>query len=382
MRLGIDASTIKEGGGATHLTEVLRAVDPASFGFQSVVLWAPEITLQRIEDRPWLVKRSLPVFERHYLRRAWWQFRHLGELARAEGCGLLLVVGGSFATPFRPIVTMSRNMLPFQLSELLRFGLSQQTARLLLLRRTQSRSFKAADGVIFLTHYARDAVCEVTGPIRGEQAIIPHGVDTRFAKVPRRSRALEECTVSAPLRLLYVSIIDVYKHQWHVVEAVAALRGQGYPVFLELVGPAYGPALRRLLKTMRRFDPEGRAVRYLGPTPYAQLDACYERAEIGVFASSCENLPNILLETMAAGLPIACSNRGPMPEVLADAGRYFDPEDPQSIASAILELMCSAELRERLANAAYERARSYSWAQCAQQTFAFLAQVAADHARL
>ena len=381
MRLCIDASTIKGGGGATHLTEILRVLDPRSFGFQSVLLWAPEITLQGIEDRAWLVKRALPVFERHYLRRAWWQFRQLGKLAQAEECDLLLVVGGSFATSFRPIVTMSRNMLPFQLHELLRFGISRQTARLLLLRKTQARSFRRADGVIFLTNYARDAVCEVTGPIAGAQAIIAHGVDARFAQAPRRARALEECSAGAPLRLLYVSIIDVYKHQWQVVEAVAALRVQGYPVVLELVGPAYGPALRRLLKTMQRCDPEGRAVRYLGPTPHAQLAACYARAEIGVFASSCENLPNILLETMAAGLPIACSNRGPMPEVLADAGRYFDPEDPRSIAAAILELMRSAELRERLARAACERARTYSWAQCAQQTFAFLAQVAANHAR-
>jgi glycosyltransferase involved in cell wall biosynthesis len=381
MRLCIDASTIKAGGGATHLTELLRALDPRSFGFEHILLLAPESTLRRIEDRPWLDKRSLPVFERHYLARAWWQFKHLGGLAQAEKCDLLLVVGGSFATPFRPVVTMSRNMLPFQLTELMRFGCSGQTVRLLLLRATQSRSFKRADGVIFLTRYAREAVGAVTGPIAGEQVTISHGVDARFVRVPRRARPLAECAPGDPLRLLYVSIVDVYKHQWHVVEAVCALHAQGYPVFLELVGPAYEPALRRLQETLRRCDPEGRVVRYLGPVPYAQLDACYERAEIGIFASSCENLPNILLETMAAGLPIACSNRGPMPEVLGDAGRYFDPEDPRSIAVAILELVRSAELRARLASAASERARGYSWHECAQRTFAFLARVASARAR-
>jgi len=44
---------------------------------------------------------------------------------------------------------------------------------------------------------------------------------------------------------------------------------------------------------------------------------------------------NILVEAMASGLPIACSNRGPMPEVLGDAGVYFDPEDPHDIARAL-----------------------------------------------
>ena len=88
-------------------------------------------------------------------------------------------------------------------------------------------------------------------------------------------------------------------------------------------------------------------------------------------------MPNILLEAMASGLPIACSNRGPMPEVLGEAGVYFDPENAGSIASAILELIRSRDLRQRLAAAAFERARHYSWARCASETFDFLARAAA-----
>src|ERR1700733_4993398 len=173
MRLCIDASTVKSGGGATHLTELLRVADPRSAGFETVYVWAPRSTLRQLEDRPWLVKRWLPVLERNYLLRAWWQFRHLGAHAQADQCGLLLVVGGSFATSFRPIVSMSRNMLPFEFAELRRFGISRETIRLLLLRSTQARSFKAADGVIFLTRYAHDAVLKLTGPINGKVAIIP-----------------------------------------------------------------------------------------------------------------------------------------------------------------------------------------------------------------
>ena len=270
-------------------------------------------------------------------------------------------------------------MLPFEFAELRRFGISRETIRLLLLRSTQARSFKAADGVIFLTRYAHDAVLKLTGPINGKVAIIPHGVDERFLKEPRAPRSLGQCSDAAPLRLLYVSIINVYKHQWHVAEAVALLRAQGYPVSLDLIGPAYPPALRRLRATLRRCDPQGRAVRYLGALPYAELNAQYALAEIAVFASSCENMPNILLEAMASGLPIVCSARGPMPEVLGDAGRYFDPEEPRSIAATLLELMRSSELRAQLAQAAFERARSYSWARCARQTFEFLAQVANHH---
>jgi glycosyltransferase involved in cell wall biosynthesis len=79
---------------------------------------------------------------------------------------------------------------------------------------------------------------------------------------------------------------------------------------------------------------------------------------------------------MAAGVPIACSDRGPMPEVLGEAGVYFDPEQPQQIADALGRLARDAALRARLAQAAWLGAQAYSWGRCARDTFAFVAQVA------
>jgi glycosyltransferase involved in cell wall biosynthesis len=79
---------------------------------------------------------------------------------------------------------------------------------------------------------------------------------------------------------------------------------------------------------------------------------------------------------MASGLPVACSNRGPMPEVLGSAGLYFDPEDPQDIASAVQALMQSPDLRRTLAAQSFARAQSYSWKRCALETLEFLARVA------
>ena len=59
-----------------------------------------------------------------------------------------------------------------------------------------------------------------------------------------------------PYKILYVSIIDQYKHQWHVVNAVINLRKEGYPICLDLVA-SYSPALRRLNSTIEKVDPLG-----------------------------------------------------------------------------------------------------------------------------
>lgn len=375
MKLGIDASNLRAGGGVTHLAELLRAADPLAHGFASIVVWGGLATLQRLEDRPWLEKCHQPVLDRSLPCRVFWQRFRLSGLARQSGCHALFVPGGSYAGDFGPMVTMSRNMLPFEWRELRRYGVSVMTLKWLLLRWSQSRSFRNADGLIFLTSYARDSVMAAIRSVVSKTIIIPHGIHPRFSIAPRHQRPLGDYSAARPFRILYVSQVDWYKHQWHAAEAVAQLRKEGFPVMLDLVGPAYPPALARLVATLKRVDPGGTFVRYSGPAPHAGLHAQYASADMCLFASSCENMPNILLEGMASGLPIACSNRGPMPEVLGDAGVYFDPEKPEDIAAAIRQLITSPELRDEKAKLSFKLVQQYSWQRCAGETLEFLSEM-------
>jgi glycosyltransferase involved in cell wall biosynthesis len=374
MRVGIDASNLRAGGGLTHLVELLRAADPSSHGFDQVTVWGGSATLARLEHRPWLRCVHDPLLDRSLPYRVYWQRLKLGQLAQQAGCGVLFVPGGSDASGFRPMVTMSRNMLPFEEREARRYGWSWMRLKLALLRYSQSRTLRSADGSVYLTRYARDTVLGLMGEARGQVRIVPHGIGSRFFLPPRRQRAVGEFTLERPCRILYVSIVDLYKHQWHVADAVSRIRSTGIPVVLELVGPL-GRGASRLRRTLDRVDPDRAFVRVLGPLAHEQLPARYAAADIGVFASSCENMPNILLEGMAAGLPLACSSRGPMPEILGKAGVYFDPEDPDDIARAIRRLIDSPELRAECAGAAFRTASGFSWERCANETFAFLASI-------
>lgn len=374
--IGIDAANLRRGGGVTHLVELLRALQPEKLRIQNVVVWGGALTLAALGHRPWLVKCNPAALDKGLLQRALWQRYRLSVAARAEGCAVLLVPGGSYAGDFQPVVTLSQNLLPFEWPELRRYGWSGMTLKMRLLRYTQSRGFQRSTGVIFLTEYARQAVVKVTGSLAGQTSIIPHGVNARFRQPPNDRRSRRVYTLEQPCRLLYVSIIDQYKHQWQVVEAVSMLRAEGWPLVLDLVGPAYPPALKRLRAAVARCDPEGDWVRYRGAVPHGDLHRFYQDADIGVFASSCENLPIILIETMAAGLPVACSDRGPMPEILRDAGVYFDPERPADIARALRELIATPALRAEKAQASYAAALAYDWKRCADDTFGFLARIA------
>lgn len=380
MLVGIDASNIRAGGGVTHLTKVLAEADPAQAGIRRIILWATDHALARVFERPWLEKRSLGRFGRSLVGRLLWQQGLLPGLLRSSGCRVLFSPGGTLpARRLVPSVTMSQNLLPFEPGEAGRYSrVSAMRVKLRVLRVAQSASISGADGVIFLSRYAREAVEQALGaPVR-RAVVIPHGIEDRFRATPRPARPRGDYGNANPFRLLYVSIVDLYKHQWHVAEATAALRREGMPLALDLVGPAYAPAAARLQATIARLDSNQEFLFYRGPADFKTLHTVYRQADAFVFASSCENLPNILIEAMAAGLPIACSRRGPMPEVLGDAGLYFDPERPAEIAASIRALFENHALRARLAQAAWERSREYSWRECAARTFRFVADVAAD----
>ncbi len=375
MILGIDAFNLSFGGGVTHLVEVLRNADPQKFGFQKVIIWGSSSTLMKIEDRPWLCKNPLPVLDGGLLRRLLWHKFELKALAQNAQCNILFSPGGTALSGFYPSVTMCRNMLPFEWREIRRPGFRLQSLRLFLLRWVQIISFKRASGIIFLTAYARNAVAKIISLKPNKVVTIPHGISSRFYLAPRQQFPITTYSKDHPFTLIYVSKTDLYKHHDKLVYAVGRLRDQGYPLRLLLVGP-HGTGSENLKAAIQSVDPEGLVIQYLGEKSYLEINAIYQSADLGVFASSCENMPNILLELMAAGLPIACSELGPMPEVLGLAGEYFDPEGIESIVNCIKKLIESPDNRGKISSLAYQNVRQLTWEKCADDTFAFLMRVA------
>jgi len=375
IKVGIDATNIRAGGGITHLMELLDALNPVYIDIDAIIVWGGSSTLNQLKNQSWLLKKNPSMLEGGILSRTYWQFFHLSNAARSDECDVLFVTGGSYAGNFHPVVTMSQNLLPFDFVEIWRYFGKLKFYKLLLLRITQYLSFKRSEGVIFLTEYARKVIINSTDDFYGNTCIIPHGVNIRFDCPPKFQRDISSYSNSNPYRFLYVSIIDLYKHQWNVVEAVSLLRGRGIPIALDLVGPSYPPALLKLNSIMNRVDPYRHWVCYHGPVAFDGLHTIYKNADAGIFSSSCENMPNILIEKMISGLPIACSNRGPMPEVLGSSGVYFDPEDPIDIANVLLELVNSSAMRTSLSGDSYKRAKKYSWEHCAVDTFGFLNEI-------
>ncbi len=267
-------------------------------------------------------------------------------------------------------VTMFRNMLPFDDKLASSIPGFAQRCRNTYLRHQLLRSMIKADLTIFISEYARERIFALCSP--KNSITIPHGVSSIFRGVdPIASRPL-----ALPHRfLLYVSRFEHYKCHLEVVTAYATLPAEiRAAVKLVLIGETDYSAAEEVVAKVAALG-LSEDVRILGAIPYETLPAYYAASDAVIFASACENCPNILLEAMASGKPVLSSNIQPMPEFGGPDLQYFDPHNPDDIARAIMEILGSRELADRVAKAALERSASYNWAITATKTWAALTQL-------
>lgn len=370
MKILVDGGNSGSGGYVRYLSGVLGSRQLE--GVEVLLVCSPGLAerLGPLDTQVTLAVEPELDSPRRWTRLAWWRrtwprlladFRpdvvlHPTGLLRGRSGGVPTVVIHHVMAPFMPVT--------YRL-----YGPSRITAELLFWRTRLLRSFRRADGVIFHADYTRRTVVRQAGSI-ARSTLVPNAVPPEFT-----GRYDRDTTVlSTPVRLLCVSTLYLFKYQWNVVAAVAQLRSElGLDIHLDLVGGGEPRARKKLLRSVDRHD--GRTWTTVREVPAKQMLAVYEQADVFVFPSADETWPITLLEAMASGLPIACADRMAMPEMLRDAGRYFDPEDPISMANALRPLLTDAALRTQCSQRAQEYAAEFTWERSAAGVVAFLRRV-------
>jgi glycosyltransferase involved in cell wall biosynthesis len=370
MILTIDASNIRAGGGITHLKNILNYADPERHDVTKVIVYGGQNPLKYLPKKSWLDLREIPLLNKSFLRRLHWQQTEIVKFAN-KSSDLLLFPGGFYIGSFRPYVAMFQNMQIFEAKERNRES-GKEWFRLKMLQLAQCRTFQNASGLICPSEYALNYLTKYHPKLVHKKPLqlIPHG-----AVKLQETLACKEKISDLPLRILYVSTVKNYKHQWNLIDAVGCLRKEGTSIELHLVGGGDPKAICRMRKSIQRNDPEQKLIYYHGNLPQEETLEWYQKADIFVFPSTCETFGISLLEAMSAGLPIASSDRGPLPEVLKDAGLYFNPESVLSIKICLQHMIENPRLQQKLAIKAQQYSEQYSWKKCANETFSFLRDV-------
>jgi len=373
MRIGIDAINIRTGGGLNHLKEILLNLDPVALNIEKVIIWATKPTLDNLFNSTWIKKIDVEHIASSWGSLLWWNLKTLEKELITEQCEVLFVPGGTYIGKFRPYITMVQNLLPFDKIERKKYKYSKDYFRYLLLEFLQAYTFRRANGVIFLSNHSQKIIMnEYFSSKEIKTQVIYHGVDDSYFNINRNQKLISINRL--PLRLLYVSIINYYKNQINVVKALEILINKNYDIKLELIGPAYSPALKDLQNFIDNNNMKNR-VTYKGPLNKDSLIENYNNSDIFVFASSCESFGMILLEAMASGLPIACSNKTAMPEILGENGEYFNPDDPISISLAIESILNDKGKSKNYSYQSIKRAEKFTWKKCSTETFKFISSL-------
>lgn len=373
MKVGIDASNLALGGGITHLLELLQNIDQCPESIQQIYVVASLQVLDQLPDLPRVEKVTFPQLNKKLLHRVLFQLKGYDKQLRKFDFDLIYSITGDYLGKLRPVVGMSQNMLLYDRFIWKDFRQFRELMRAYINYRKQRYSFKNSEGIIFISNYAKENITRIL-PLEGKRlTLIHHGISSRFIANVMPQKAIESYSIEHPFRLLYVSTVHVYKHQWNVVEAVAELRKKGYPLELHLAGTViFKPSGRRLQRCIQQFDPDRSFVIEHGWVNYEDIDKLYKSADAFVFASDCENMPNILIEAMSAGLPLVCSDRNPMPEFAGEYAYYFNSRDVNSIVKAIEQMLLNPEQREWKAVHSRKESEKYGWKFTSALTFQFL----------
>lgn len=372
-RLAINASRARSGGAFAHLSGLLRTIDPNEYGFSEIHIWCHRDLAKVIPPRDFITVHIPGALERNIFFQILWELFILPIRLKNLNCSLLLNVdAGSFAS-FRKTVTMSRDMLSYEPGALQGYKIGFDLIRIHALKYIQNLSLRKAQGVIFLTEYASTVIQRSSGSVSSYK-IINHGVAPDFFP-PNGQIVSNEDKLKQSTRLIYVSNILPYKHHKEVLDAFELLLSWNKDLTLDLVGGGPEPYRSEFLTHLSRLGANINRVKLHEFLPRHSIINLLRKSDIVLFASSCENMPNTLLEAMAAAKPIACSDRGPMPEVLGECGLYFDPFQPHQIAMQVRVLIDHPHLAEKLSLMSTERARTYTWSNTSHATFKYLQQV-------
>ncbi|MBI3471334.1 MAG: glycosyltransferase family 4 protein [Candidatus Solibacter usitatus] len=242
--------------------------------------------------------------------------------------------------------------------------------RALQLRWSVHRTVRSAARILTGSEFSRDSILAAYGLEDGQVVVVPNAASPVFrpehidnAQDAVRTRFAVPCPY-----LLTVGDQQPRKNHIGLIRAFAKLI-KAHPQLrhrLVIAGKEtwFSARVREAVKQSGVAD----RIRLLGFVSDDDLMHLYNACEVFVFPSFYEGFGLPLLEAMACGRAVACSNTSAMPEVADGAAILFDPYSSDEIARALADLLLDSELRIRMERLGQQRATQFNWQRTASQT--------------
>lgn len=239
-------------------------------------------------------------------------------------------------------------------------GYTWTSTRTKIYNRLDRWSLPAATKVVAVCRPFADALEKVG--VRPDRIVVQHNSVKPFQPasneqvlVVRRTLHISDDTKV----VLCVGRLSREKAQTDLIQAVALLKKEDSQCRIRFILAGEGPDYQMLKDLAKSLQVEDWVI-FTGLV--SDLRPYYSFADLMVMPSHTEGSPNVLLEAMAAGLPIVATAVGGVPEIATDGKEalLIEKENPAALVAAIRRLLADAELRDRLSQAARQRILAYS----------------------
>jgi len=251
-------------------------------------------------------------------------------------------------------------------------------ARALQLQWTVRHTVNRAVKILTGSEFSRDSIAKAYGVNGDNVVVVPNAAAAIFRPMRRehaRAFVLSKYGLAAPF-LLTVGDLQPRKNHIRLIQAFADLVGSNpsIPHHLVLAGKETWFA-SRVLEAARQSGVADR-IRFAGFVSDDDLLRLYNACDVFVFPSLYEGFGLPILEAMACGRAVACSNSSAMLEVANGAAILFDPESRSEMAHAMSDLIVDGELRARMERLGLQRSSQFSWQRTAERTLEVYREVA------
>jgi glycosyltransferase involved in cell wall biosynthesis len=234
------------------------------------------------------------------------------------------------------------------------------------LRLMMPHFLKAAGTVITISQCSLKQAVAHYPFIETKVRIVYPGVRSDFAPVTDSAKLNEiRKRLALPERfLLYVGTIEPRKNLGTLFEAYRSAELHGVDL---VIAGSRGWLSDEIYDSVKDLQAEGR-VMFTGFVADDDLPALYSSAEAFVFPSIYEGFGLPVLEAMACGTPVICSDASSLPEVAGDAATLLPPRDVAAWGQAMAQVAGSSALRSELRERGLRQALRFSWTSAAEQT--------------
>ncbi|HOE67208.1 MAG TPA: glycosyltransferase family 1 protein [Candidatus Hydrogenedentes bacterium] len=234
-------------------------------------------------------------------------------------------------------------------------------------------------GILTLSESSKQDIIEYVGAPEESICVVPLAADpVRYFpgdKQEAQQRIRQRYGVEPPY-ILYISRIEhPGKNHVRLIRAFEKIKiADRLPHRLVIAGSDWTRAEE--VHRQAEASPCRQDIVFTGFAPQSDLPDLYRGADVFCFPSLFEGFGMPVLEAMACGTPVACSNCSSIPEVAGNAGVLFDPLSEESIAEALSDLLAHEDKRQRCREEGIARSKEYSWENTASRTIEALLRFA------